>query len=54
MILFDFDCIQAKQLQEMQIFLTGEQSINAYNNNPVSVPPPINTINGLNSSSGIV
>jgi len=33
-------CIQTKQLQEMQIFLTGEQSINAYNNSSTSLSPP--------------
>ena len=34
-------CIQTKQLQEMQIFLSGEQSVNAYNNNSISPPPPL-------------
>jgi len=34
-------CIQTKQLQEMQIFLTGEQSINAYNNSSNSPPPAV-------------
>ena len=34
-------CIQTKQLQEMQIFLSGDQSVNAYNNNSVSPPPPL-------------
>ena len=34
-------CIQTKQLQEMQIFLTGDQSINAYNNSSNSPPPPL-------------
>lgn len=33
-------CIQTKQLQEMQIFLSGEQSINAYNNSSASMSPP--------------
>ncbi len=38
-------CIQTKQLQEMQIFLSGEQSINAYNNSSASLsPPPIQSI----------
>ena len=51
-------CIQTKQLQEMQIFLSGEQSISAYNNNSVSPPPPVTTTGSNhslhNSSSGIV
>jgi hypothetical protein len=34
------NCIQTKQYVEMQIFLSGEESINAYNNNNAS-PPPI-------------
>ena len=37
-------CIQTKQLQEMQIFLSGDQSVNAYNNNSVSPPPPLPTL----------
>ena len=38
-------CIQTKQLQEMQIFLSGEQSINAYNNSSASLsPPPIQSM----------
>lgn len=36
-------CIQTKQLQEMQIFLTGEQSTNAYNNSSNSPPPAMQT-----------
>ena len=40
-------CIQTKQLQEMQIFLTGDQSINAYNNSSNSPPPPIPTTQTL-------
>ena len=56
-------CIQTKQLQEMTIFLNGEQSVNAYSNSSVSPTPQLNTAvessgvllasasqNGLNSS----
>ena len=34
-------CIQTKQLQEMQIFLTGKESIDAYSNLSNSPPHPI-------------
>lgn len=46
-------CIQTKQLQEMQIFLSGEQSENFYNSGGgASPPPPPSAIPavGLNSS----
>ena len=36
-------CIQTKQLQEMTIFLNGEQSVNAYSNSSVSPTPQLNT-----------
>ena len=47
-------CIQTKQCQEMQIFLTGEQSINAYNNNSISPPPPILTNPQLQHTSSVI
>jgi hypothetical protein len=47
-------CIQTKQCQEMQIFLTGEQSINAYNNNSISPPPPILTNPQLKHNSSVI
>ena len=46
-------CIQTKQLQEMTIFLNGEQSVNAYSNSSVSPTPP--QLNGaIESSSGVL
>ena len=33
-------CIQTKQLQEMQIFLSGDQTLSSFNNNANSSPPP--------------
>jgi len=43
-------CIQTKQLQEMQIFLSGEQSENFYNSGGASPPPPPTAVPALNSS----
>ena len=45
-------CIQTKQLQEMQIFLTGDQSINAYTSSSSPSPPPILSNNNIASNHG--
>ena len=48
-------CIQTKQLQEMQIFLTGDQNISSYNS-ACSPPPlmPISSTTSLNQSSSLL
>lgn len=48
-------CIQTKQLQEMQIFLTGDQNISSYNS-ACSPPPlmPISTATSLNQSNSLL
>lgn len=44
-------CIQTKQLQEMQIFLSGEQSENFYNSGGASPPPPPSAIPAVLNTS---
>lgn len=44
-------CIQTKQLQEMQIFLTGEQTISSFNNASNSPPPPLIPLTSSTSTS---
>jgi hypothetical protein len=44
-------CIQTKQLQEMQIFLTGDQTISSFNASNNSPPPPAISMSHNFSSS---
>jgi hypothetical protein len=44
-------CIQTKQLQEMEIYLSGEQSENFYNSGASPPPPPIAIAPPIVSSS---
>lgn len=48
-------CIQTKQLQEMQIFLTGDQNISSYNSAGSPTPlMPISSAASLNQSSSLL